>query len=100
MINIKCIPIVCQLSLKDYQEVCAYHSVKNIKSKLIALHALGKDEEAEKILPGFKKNFGDKISVNDMCSSIMNEDSKALDDAIAKNFNKIYSFCFNCSRCD
>lgn len=83
-----------QLSLKDYQEVCAYHSVKNIKSKLIALHALGKDEEAEKILPGFKKNFGDKISVNDMCSSIMNEDSKALDDAIIKNFNKIYpDFC-------
>ena len=79
-----------QLSLKDYQEVCAYHSVRNIKSKLIALHALGKDEEAEKILPGFKENFSDKISVTSMCSSIMNDDDKALEEAIIKNFNRIY----------
>lgn len=79
-----------QLSLKDYQEVCAKDITQNIAYKLVALHALGKDDEAEKILPGFKKNFSDKIEVTRHISTIAGEDLKALDDAIIKNFNKIY----------
>lgn len=80
-----------RLSLNDYQEVCAYKSILNIERKLMALHALGRDDEAEKILPGFKKNFSNKIFkfMGDHVA-IDGNDHKELENAIAKNFNNIY----------
>lgn len=78
------------ITLQDYQSVCAYRCVEETSQKLMALYAQGKKKEANAILPKFSRRHGKKIERTTNNISMSREDWDALKNNLIKKFNKVF----------
>lgn len=81
-----------ELSLEDFQSVCAYYNIQNMTAKAIDMCAQGQHEDADKIIHGFSEKYADKITFQGKGNPIIVQDKAFADiqNDIKENFDKIF----------
>jgi hypothetical protein len=81
-----------QLSLKDFQSVCAYYNIQNMTAKVIDLCAQGQHKAADNIISGFSEKYADKITFQGKGNPILLIDGTlaSVQQDIRDNFEKIF----------
>lgn len=76
------------LSLKDYQSLAVHNNVVGLTDKLAVLCAQQKQEEADKILPGFYERYASKFTLKKEDRPLVyeNEDYKSAQQYVRENF--------------
>lgn len=80
------------LNLGDYQSICVQRNIDNMSGYLISLCASGKVEEADKILPGFSKEYKDKLhyTSDNHPVKLENKTYEQINSDVRKNFKTIF----------
>lgn len=77
------------LSLKDYQSLAVHNNVVGLTDKLAVLCAQQKQEEADKILPGFYERYASKFTLKNEDYPLVyeNEDYESAKQYVRENFS-------------